>query len=286
VKEENRSGEVSFFDLFNVLRRYRLLLLGMPAISAVLAFCLVSLVLHPTWEASAVLEVGHVGVVEQQVTQVTQVTQVLVEPIPNVVTRMMLPSFAKGAINYAGTKPDELKTMQGFYGTLKVNQVKGVELIEIKLRGPSAEMANNLIQGAIINLQKVHSEMMAVSIEKNQKQLQMLTEDIHKASAEVALLRQRLLANHNWNDYDATLVATILKDKSSELRDMNQRKFALEEQMSPSRTYTTRVVDEVYISEGAVSPKKQLIIGLAILLGLLGAMVITFVHNAFISKSA
>ena len=271
MNQENGSDEVSLLELFNALRRYKGLLLGLPLLGAVLAFLLVTFVLRPTWEASATLEVGRVG-------------GAVAEPVMNVVTRIMLPSFAKGAINYAGIKADELKAIQGYYGTLKVNQVKGAELIEIKLRGPSAEMANNLIQGVIVNLQKVHSEMMAVSIEKNQKQLQMLSVDINKTGEEVVLLRQRLLASHNWNDFDATLVATILKDKSNDLRDLIQKKFALEEQMSPSRTYTTRVVDEVYVSEEPVSPKKALIIGLAILLGLLGAVVIAFGHNALTSK--
>lgn len=166
-----------------------------------------------------------------------------------------------------------------------MSQVKGAELIEIKLRGPSAEMANKLIQGAIANLQKVHSEMMEVSIEKNQKQLNMLISDIQKTSAAVALLNQRLLASHNWSDFDATLAATILNSKSNELREMNQRKFVLEEQLSPSRTYTTRVVDEVYVSDEPVSPRKLLIIGLAMLLGLFAAVVVAFGHNALTSKS-
>jgi LPS O-antigen subunit length determinant protein (WzzB/FepE family) len=127
--------------------------------------------------------------------------------------------------------------------------------------------------------------MMAVTIERNKKQLQILTEDIQKASVETELLRKKLLASHNWNAFDATLSATLLKDKSTELRDMIQRKLALEEQISPSRSYTTRVVDEIYISEKPVSPNKPLIIGLAVLMGLLGALVFAFVHNAITKKA-
>lgn len=272
MSEDNRSDEVSLLELFNVLARYKKLVFGLPILGAISAAIFASFILRPTWEASVVLEVG-------------KVNQAIVEPVSNVITRMMLPSFAKGAINISVTKTDELNALKGFYKTLKVTQVKGSELVGVSLRGPSAEKANDIIQSVIANLQKTHTEMMAVSVEKNIKQLQILAEDIKKASIETDLLRKKLFATHNWNAFDATLSATLLKDKSAELREMIQRKLVLEEQLTPSRTYTTRVVDEVYVSEGPVSPNKPLIIGLAVLLGLFGAIVFAFAHNAIASKS-
>jgi uncharacterized protein involved in exopolysaccharide biosynthesis len=273
MSENNQSDEISLLDLFKVLARYKKLIVGLPLLGAFLAAIFASVILHPTWEASAVLEIGKVG-------------QVLVEPPVNVVTRMMLPSFAKGSINSAGTKSDELYSLKNYYKTVKATQIKGADLIEVKLRGPSAEKVNDIIRSVIANLQKTHTEMMAVSIERNKKQFQLLSDDIKKVSLESELLKKKLLATHNWNAFDATLSATLLKDKTTDLRDMIQRKLTLEEQLTPSRTYTTRLVDEVYISEGPVSPNKPLIIGLAILLGLFGAIVFAFAHNAITSKTS
>ena len=159
---ESRSAEISLMELLNVIRRYKWLILGLPAVDAVSAALLVTFVLSRTWEASVALEVGRVG-------------GTIAEPVVNVITRMMLPSFAKGSLNYAGIKPEELNAVSGYYGTLKVAQVKGAELIDVKLRGPSAEMSYKLIQSVISNLQKVHSEFMVASIEKNNKQLRILT---------------------------------------------------------------------------------------------------------------
>lgn len=283
MSEENRSDEISFLEMFNILRRYKWLVLGLPLVAALLATLLVSFVLHPTWEASAVLEIGQVGQVLQP-GQVGLPGQALVEPATNVVTRMMLPSFTKGALASVDINPEQMDVARGFLKTLKATQIKGSELVQIKLRGPSAEMARNLIQGAIASLQKMHSEMMAVTIDRNRKQLQILTEDIKKTSAESELIRKKLLASHNWNTFDATLSATLLQDKSIEMRDMVQRRLMLEEQISPSRSYTTRVVDEIYVSEGPVSPNKPLIIGLAVLLGLFGAIVLALAHNAITPK--
>ncbi|TXT20959.1 MAG: hypothetical protein FD134_2801 [Gallionellaceae bacterium] len=273
MNEENSGDEVSLLELIKVLLRYKWLLLGLPFVGAVLALILVSFVLRPTWEASAVLEIGRVG-------QVGQVGQVLVEPASNVVTRMMLPSFAKGSMVYAEVSPDTLNEAQGLYKTLKAVQVKGSELVEVKVRGFSEGMARKLMQASIAHLQKKHTEMMSVSIERVKKQLRLLDEDIRNVGAEAELLKKKLLASHNWNAFDATLSATLLKDKSMQLRSMIQEKLLLEEQLTPSRSYTTRMIDDIYVSEEPVSPNKPLIVALAILAGLLAGVLVAFAHHA------
>ncbi len=277
MNDVKRSDEVSMVELFNALRRYKWLILTLPIVAAVFAVLLVFYVLRPTWEASVILEIGHVW----QAGQTAQTGQMPIEPVTNVVSRMLHPSFATGALSYANVKPDELKAVQRLYiGTLKVTPVKGADLVEVKLRAHSAEQVRNLMQGSIVNLQKVHSEMMSTTVDRYNKEIQMLTKDIHETGAEIELLRKKLLASHNWNAFDATLSATVLQNKSAELRDMIQRKLVLDEQLSPSRTFTTRAVGDVFVSEEPVSPNKPLIIGLAMLLGLLAAGLIALIQNA------
>lgn len=112
MNEEMRSDEVSVLDIFNVMRRYKWLILTLPVVAAVFAALLVSIILRPTWEASAILEVGQVG-------QVGQVGKMPIEPVTNVVSRMLHPSFATGALSYANVKPDELQGAKAVYsGTL------------------------------------------------------------------------------------------------------------------------------------------------------------------------
>lgn len=273
MNEENRNDEVSLFEIFNVLRAYKWLLFGLPIAGAISAALFASLVLQPKWEGSATLEVGRVG-------------GTVAEPVVNVVTRMMLPSFSRGVLNTGVFKPEEMEEAQASCSTLKAVQIKGADLIEVKLRAPSAEMAQKLIQGSILNLQKMQSEVMAVTIEKNKKQLQLLSDDVKQGSAELDLLKKKLLAAHDWNTFDATLAATMLKDKTLDLRKMVQDKLALEELLSSSRTYPAKVVDEIYVSKDPVSPNKLLIIGLAVLLGLFAAVVIAFAHHAFTKSAA
>jgi uncharacterized protein involved in exopolysaccharide biosynthesis len=272
MSESNHSDELNLRDLFNIFLKYKKLMLGLPVAGAALASLLVFVVLQPAWEASATLEVGRVG-------------GAAAEPVVNVVTRIMLPSFAKGIESTGVIKPEESKLASKYMKTIQAAQIKGSELIELKLRAPSPEMARSLIKGSIVNLQRMQNEIMEVTIERNKKQLVLLTNELAEGKAESKLLYKKLFASHNWNSFDANLTATVLQNKNADLRNLTQSKLALEEQLSPSRTYPARVVDDIYISEDPVSPKKALIIGLAILLGLFAAVVVALVHNAFSARS-
>jgi uncharacterized protein involved in exopolysaccharide biosynthesis len=146
-------------------------------------------------------------------------------------------------------------------------------------------LARKLILESIAKLQKVHGEMMDATIGRYAKQLQILNENIQNTKAEIEVLRKKLLANHNWNAFDATLSANVLQDKSMELRQMTEERLTLEEQLSPSRTYNTRVLGEVSVSSGPVSPNKSLIVGVAMLLGLAGAVLAAFAHSLIAKHS-
>src|SRR5512136_2076358 len=94
MHEENRSDEVNLLELANLAKRYKLLVLVLPVVAAVLAVLLVSFVLHPAWEASAILETG-------------KALGRGAEPTLNVIERIKHPSFASKALGYANIKPDE-----------------------------------------------------------------------------------------------------------------------------------------------------------------------------------
>ncbi|MFA5826010.1 MAG: hypothetical protein WC825_08565 [Gallionellaceae bacterium] len=273
MNEEKDGGQLSLLDIYNVARHYKWWLLISPLVAGVLASFIVFYVLQPAWEGSAVIEMGRVGTAPT----------VPVELTVNVATRMMLPSFTEGVIRDAGIKPGELNA---YKGALTVTKVKEADLLAVAVRAPSVEMAKNQLKSSISYLQKVHSEMMAASIDTNNKTLLNIAQNIKNTSVDIELLRKKLLVSHDWNTFDATLASSILQSKSAELRAFIQQRLVLEEQMSPTRTYTTRMVGDIYVSAEPVSPNKRLIIGLAVLLGLFGALVVVFVHNAITSQSS
>lgn len=278
MNKEIRKDELGLLEILDVLRRHKSLLLVLPALCAILAALVASYVISPLWEVSAVLEVGRVG---QQVPSAV----IPIEPVANVMSRIANPSLANEVINNSIVKSDEKAVMHKYYNTLKVTQIKGTELIEVRLKAPSAEMAEGMMLGLVASLQKVHNEMMRVSIEKYHKQLQILSEDIQQTEIDTKYLKRKLLATHNWSNFDATLMATTLQSKINDLRVLIQNKLLIQEMISPSKTYTTRVIGEVNVSEGPVSPNKTLIVEWAIVIGLLCAVVVAFARNAIATKS-
>lgn len=275
MNEEKSGGEVSLLELFMVALRYKWWILASTLVSAILAALFVSYVLHPVWEGAAILEVGLASRKER------------VEPSANVVARMMQSSFSEGVLKDSGFNPKELKIDPNrFVGSLKASKIKDTELIEVTVRAPSQAMAFDQLQASIKYLQKVHHKMMEDTVTSQRKTLEKVTRDIQNTQAEEALLKRRLLAARDWSAFDATMVGVVLKDKSAALSAMIDRKLLLEEQMGPENTFTTRVVGDIAVSDGPVSPNKRLIIGLAILLGLLAGVLVAFIHNAITAQAS
>lgn len=278
MSEEKSGDEVSLLELYVVAMRYKWWILASSLVSGILAFLYVSLALHPAWEASAILEVGKIE---------RGKGKVLVEPPLNVVARMQQASFNMGVLKEAGFKSDDLTPdANRFVGSLKASVVKDTELVEVSVRAPARDMAFNQLKASVAYLQKVHLGMMESSIEAQKNGLEQVVRDIQSEKLEMELLRKKLLSAHDWNAFDATMVAIVLKDRSAELNGMMDKKLQIEEQMGAQNTFTTRVVGDVAVSDGPVWPKKPLMIGLAMMLGLFGGLIAAFAYNAITSQKS
>jgi capsular polysaccharide biosynthesis protein len=266
-----REVELSLADIFAIIKKYRQVLLIAPIIFGIAAYILVAFVIAPKWEASGLLQVGQVG-------------PKLVEPIANVVARMLQPSFAVAVLSQTNFKPQDLPAVKALYeNSLKVKKIPDADLVEFHLKGYSSDMARTLAISTVSYLQKNHDEMMAASVAPIKAQIQSANGDIQTLRAEMDSLKKQLQDKHDWNSSNATLAAIVLQDKSNQLRELIQRKQFLDEQLSPTVTFTTKTFGDVTVSEGPVSPKKPVIIGMAILLGLFSGIFIAFVHN-WVSK--
>jgi capsular polysaccharide biosynthesis protein len=278
MSEENREDDVSLLYIFNLMYRYKRWIFGAALTSGMLAILLVNFVLSPRWESSAILEVGHdVGHSEGSAENNKPI-----EPVVNAVARMMMPSFAEEVLRNEGIS---LQDPKKFVGSLKAVKMKDAELIEIKVRAPSKEMALAQLEASVGLLKKIHSSMMRNAIEARRKNLGVLVHDVQVASEELALLKSKLFVHRDWNSFDATLMASVWKDKSQALYDMKKKKNSLEDQLSAQEDYETKVLGVAEVSSGPVSPNKPIIVLFAILLGLVAGIVFALVHNAIATQS-
>ena len=148
------------------------------------------------------------------------------------------------------------------------------------MRAYSPEMAKLLAEQSVAYLQSVHSDLMQSGIIRIKGQIKEVDADLAKLNIDNDIYLKQLQANHNWDSYNAALSAFIMKDKSSELRDLKDRRLMLIEQLSSSQTFNTKVLGGIVVVEDAVFPQKGLIISLAALAGLLMALFYVFFKSA------
>jgi uncharacterized protein involved in exopolysaccharide biosynthesis len=273
MTQEQMGSEFGLSDILETVRRYKKIILIMPVICGLVAYVAVTFFMRPTWEASVLLQVGQI---EQPGSEAKSV-----EPISTVIARMSQPSFAAEVLKRANLPSSEVGALSGILSaSLKAQKVKDAELIEVRLRGYSKEMAQSLLLYSVDYIRDLHQKMMEPQVNRLQLQLQAADDDYQSVKAEVEYLKKQLQGNRDWNSYNATLSATVLQAKNGELRDLAQKKLMLTERLNPAMTFTTKIIGDVTASEGPVSPRKPLILGLAAMIGLLAGLFFAFVHAA------
>jgi capsular polysaccharide biosynthesis protein len=259
--------ELSFADIWLTIKRYKQIVLFTPLACAVVATIFVSYFIPPQWEASAIFQVGQVGPLAKPA-----------EPIANTVARMLAPSFAAEILSETNKFENLVAAKAINDRSFMVHKLKDADLLELKVRGSSSEIARTLVLNAVSYLKKSHDELMASSVDAIKAQIKFVNEEFEQVKSERDFLKNHLLGRHDWGSYEATLAATILQDKSKELRELDSTKLLLAEQLSPSTTFSTRLVGDVSVVP--VTIKKAYIIALAILVGLIGGIFIAFVRSA------
>lgn len=274
MTQVEQEDKISLADIWAIIKRYKWIILAPSFICGIAASLWVNFFAAPQWEASAILRVGQVG------------QGAIVEPFANIILRMKHPSFADRVLNQPGFNPDELLAAKAIYeGSLKAAKIKDTDLVEFRLRGYSRNMAKMLAENTISFLQKVHGDMMAVEIARINGHIQTASEEIKALASEIETLENRLYGKRDWNNYNATLVAAALQERTNRLQNLTQRKRSFVEQLSPTMTFSTQAFADVTISDAPVSPRKNFIVGMSILIGLLGGLFMAFVSNAASTSS-
>lgn len=267
-RHQIEEDEWSLLDLWQAMKRYKWLLLAAPILAVIVASVVAGRI-KPVWEASALIQVGQLGQPEQKV-----------EPASRTVARMTNPSFMFRVFGQLGLPVDEESPEVNIYrASFKARQLPGTDLIELKLRGPSNDTANKWILATVRQLRVDHDEMMKPGIDRMEQQLAEVEKAARDGQNMVNDLRKQLISG-KVGSAQAVLYVMLIQQKMAELQELGQRKLALEEQAHPVRTFPTTLIGDVYVSKYPVSPNKRLILVTAMFLGLLGAVIIAYLHNS------
>ncbi|MEI2614120.1 MAG: hypothetical protein V9G21_03515 [Methylotenera sp.] len=146
-----------------------------------------------------------------------------------------------------------------FVAALKVKLEKS-DLIALSIRGSSQSEAKNNLSAIITEVKQIHTQMLSPSIKRLEQELAAIEQTLMKANAESERLVKSLdgrtdtLSDKSFSQ--AALLSNILLVRESELNNARDRKRNLEEALSPERTFSTKEIGRVEVTEKPVYPQK------------------------------
>lgn len=266
---DESDDEAYLFDLA-FIRRHRFILLGGAVIGGALGLA-VAFILPAQWEAVALLRVAQLGVAQPGVAQ--SGGSALVEPPPRVVERVMQKSFGDDAQRRIGVSPDEpLPKASLLRNNLKVKVGKS-DLISVRVRGASPDEAARFADAVIAELASVHAKMAEPTLQRWRSEIEDVDMELKRGSREIERLRDSLEKQSRVAQpasiFQAVLASNILFSREIELRTLWERRRAIQEQLSPERTFPTASFGRTEVSTRPVFPKNILFAVGGLAIGLL-----------------
>jgi uncharacterized protein involved in exopolysaccharide biosynthesis len=276
--------EISLFDLWEKLRNGWLAVVCCTVLGitgAVLAIFLIP----PKYEAVALVQVGQVGQVGQ-----VRVAGQPVEPPVQAVERMKAPAFQRRVAEALGDQKwlHEVARI-GATKDLALQVVKAtvgadqVPLIELRVSGNSPESALKKTQAVIAQLISIHGELAKPALNRMRTDLAITREKLTSAERDLESLNKLVAAAGVKDDRftQLALMTSLRIQKEAETFNQRQMIMALETALEAPSTQAAKAIEEVFIADKPVSPKKSLLLVLGTIGGLLGGVLWVFIGDVW-----
>jgi uncharacterized protein involved in exopolysaccharide biosynthesis len=284
--EEFEEEEISLFDLWEKLRAGWRYVLGGTLIG-VLGAAVALFVVPNQYEAMAVVQVGQMGQVGQvgQVGLVGQISFTPAEPPAQAVERMKSPAFQLAVAKAVGDERWLNALLNaGVSSVLSVASPKGaLNLIDLKAKGGSPEAAKKIVNAAIEELAKRHIEISKPAFDRLTLEADLAREKLKRAESELQKLN-KLASGVGVKDERFTqlsLMTNLRVQKEAEIFQQRQLISTLEGALTPPNTQPAKAIEDVFISDKPVSPKKGLLMPLGLVGGFLFGVMWVFAASAW-----
>lgn len=269
--------ELSFFDVLKFARRHSFALLGGALIGSVLGLA-VTFVLSAQWEAVVLLQVAQTG------------GGGAVEPPLRVAERIGQESFREDAVRHMGGSQGEANLKAGkSFGSIKVKLEKS-DLVGVRVRDATPEGAARFADAVVAEVARVHAKMSEPTIDRWRKELDEIDRGLKQANSEAEQVSHFLSEpgrsiNDN-NLYRAVLASNTLLAREVNLRALRERKRALQEQLSPERTFPSAPFGRIEISKQPVFPSKVFFVVAGLLVGSLMGVLLSVLRHVSRRRNA
>jgi uncharacterized protein involved in exopolysaccharide biosynthesis len=258
-------SEIYLVDMWRVFaRQWRwLAAVFVLILLATLAFCLL---VSRQWEATAWIQIGQVGFVPAGQDQ-------KVEPLLRVIERLQMEPFEDEILQSAGF-PHDAPEAKLYRSSLKVEPLPYANLIRIRLRANTPELAERLAAATVTQLKTAHQGFEATLLNMAHSHLEDLQADLKSVIAERERLQQNAMDANKSSAADRSTSAPVLANmllisKDSEIRGLQHAKSDLNDRLSPTYTYDTSMPWPIYVPKKQAFPNLALTWGVGILAGIL-----------------
>lgn len=281
AKGVQSDDELSFLDLVAFVRRHLPALLGGALMGGALGLA-VAFVLPARWEAVALLRVAQLGVAQLG-------GSAPVELPLRVVERVKQKSFEDDVLRRMGFSPDESSPKSSLLRDgLKV-KVEKSDLVGVRVRGASPDEAARFADAVIAELASVHARMAEPTLQRWRGEIEEIDVELKRGGREIGRL-SGLLERQSGATQTAALsqavLSNILLSRETELRGFRERKRALQEQLSPERTFPTASFGRVDISAQPASPKKALFVAAGLMIGVFVGVLLSVLRHGGVRRNA
>ena len=265
--------EISLSDLVEFIRRHGAALLGGAIIGSVLGL-IIAFALPAQWEANVVIKIGATGK-----------TGALIETPSEVANRVKYTSFVDDVLKRLEISPNESADSKARLSHINLN-IKEItsSLILISVQGVSRQEAEKIASTAIEELKDIHTKIAKQVTDLLHKELDEINLKLKTIDDESKLLRpflnRRLNSFNKRDQYSATLANDILANHRAESHILQERKYILQNQLSPAITYPTSSWGPIVAPEQPVSPKKSNFAAGGLVIGLLIGLLLSLLKSS------
>lgn len=263
--------EVSLFDLWGMLRGGWRLVFGSVVLGVLGAVAAIAFI-APQFEAVALLQTG-------------TVSGSMIEEPTTALERLRSPSFLREIAVEVGDSAWVDQIDAGVQGRTLVAKIQKAtpSMIEVRVVTGSPDSSKKIAELSTARLIRRQTELASRVVAKVEFDISVLKEKLGKSESDLTALSKAIDPTNVKNDTfsQLSLLTSLRMQRESDSFALRQSIYALENSLLPPLTQPARVLEDIFVSNKPVFPKKGVLLAMGLVAGLLVGVMLVFVSGAW-----
>ena len=263
--------EVSLFDLWGMLRGGWRLVFGSVVLGVLGAVAAIAFI-APQFEAVALLQAG-------------TVSGSMIEEPTTALERLRSPSFLREIAVEVGDSAWVDQIDAGVQGRTLVAKIQKAtpSMIEVRVVTGSPDSSKKIAELSTARLIRRQTELASRVVAKVEFDISVLKEKLGKSESDLTVLSKAIGPTNVKNDTfsQLSLLTSLRMQRESDSFALRQSIYALENSLLPPLTQPARVLEDIFVSNKPVFPKKGVLLAMGLVAGLLVGVMLVFVSGAW-----